>query len=353
MLSFSCCVVGAILFRFSFSAWRGCGGGAWSILVQRGTPPEYGWVLAHWLGLRNLAPFVRKFPGYSSAIFSAPPRQTSSEQPAIALTIDDFVGKNATGAELLLDLLDELAVPATFFVIANANTMGDSYRQGILSRAAASGHEIGNHGLKDASMAWLAPAEFEAALDLWERRVAAQLPQWPARKTDRRWFRPPKALMSPAMSSGLEAKGYTPVLGDVYSDDWLIEDPLFHISVIEGTACDGSIMINHIPDRPNRMQTLEIVRTVVPLLKQRGFTFMRLSELFPPQLGEAPWLAECWPCVTFIGLAVVSILALVCRCVLSAVTVSRSFLRNAHQSARDLPGYVELGAAIPAEKCGQ
>merc|ERR1740129_2490357 len=144
------------------------------------------WTFGHWLGIRNIAGLIRLMPGYNSMHFSARPRSNSSG-PVCALTIDDALGENATGIELLLDLLDEYAVRVTFFVIADDKILRPD-RQDLLRRVVVRGHEIGNHGLKDEAMASMDRAECDQALIEWEHRIDSIVPEWPARRQDWKWF---------------------------------------------------------------------------------------------------------------------------------------------------------------------
>mmetsp|Transcript_55076 Transcript_55076/g.128229 ORF Transcript_55076/g.128229 Transcript_55076/m.128229 type:complete len:190 (+) Transcript_55076:690-1259(+) len=122
--------------------------------------------------------------------------------------------------------------------------------------------------------------------------------------------------MSGAMAEVCEERGYRVALTDVYSDDWLIPDPLFHSRVIDGAVCDGSIMLLHVPDRPGRLQTLEILQGSIERLRARGFQFLRLSDLFRTQ-GEGG--ADCPSCVLALVCALVSLICLLVALVLSAL----------------------------------
>lgn len=130
-------------------------------------------------------------------------------------------------------------------------------------------------------------------LDLWERRVHQVIP-WPTRDADRKWFRPPKGLMSLAMQRAAEDRGYLPILGDVYSEDTGVVDADFHTRNLVHLPCDGSVAVLHVPDRPARMQTLEILERAIPELQSRGFDLVTLSQLFAG--AEGPPETACASC---------------------------------------------------------
>jgi peptidoglycan/xylan/chitin deacetylase (PgdA/CDA1 family) len=111
------------------------------------------------------------------------------DRRVLALTVDDFPGSGAdrpgSGAMALLDLLGELAIPATFFAI------GERVRQhpAMLARAANAGHELGNHMARDQWSLALGRETFVQQRDdttaAIEDDVAAAGTRAPLR-----WFRP-------------------------------------------------------------------------------------------------------------------------------------------------------------------
>merc|ERR1712224_1036476 len=94
----------------------------------------------------------------------------------------------------------------------------------LLADAAARGHEIANHGLRDAEMYSYPYDQVDSDIVEWERRTRLALAtaphnvKWP-QPGDWKWFRPPKGLMSPILDSVLSDRGYRSLIGDVYSDD--------------------------------------------------------------------------------------------------------------------------------------
>merc|ERR1711924_430460 len=148
------------------------------------------------------------------------------------------------------------------------------------------GHEIGNHGLKDSPMNEMSGADFKAAVLEWEKHIRT-IVTWPAAGQSQKWFRPPSGAMSSDMASVLEELGYETAVGDVYSDDAHIDNAEFHSNIIAGSTCDGSIIILHVPDRAARLQTLQVVSSVLPRLIERGFKVTTLSSMFADEEGSA------------------------------------------------------------------
>lgn len=326
-----CCAVLLLalggLLRLAVAAAHGCE------MLEAGVHPatpelfaEWPWLLAHFVGIRAWAEPIRWFvPHYSRVQVAAGPTLPPAG-PRCALTVDDAVGGNATGLLGLLDVLERHGVLATFFVIADDNTTRDE-GQRLLQRVAAQGHEIGNHGLTDAPMTDMSRGEFESALLDWESTIRNILPRWPVQPSDRKWFRPPLGLMSPAMAAVLEERGYGVVLGDVWSADVFIEDTAFHARIMETATCDGSIIVVHTPGyHPATQQCLDIVEAGVPGIQGRGFTFVRLTELFAgaQDRGGVVW---CGFSVLCVGSVLVALLAVLLSC-------SFCSIRCLHCSAR-------------------
>jgi peptidoglycan/xylan/chitin deacetylase (PgdA/CDA1 family) len=88
-----------------------------------------------------------------------------SDRKVLALTIDDFpssgIDESGSGTMALLDLLDELAIPANLFPI------GERVREhpGMAAWAVAAGHELSNHMWRDQWSFSLPKAAFLRQLD--------------------------------------------------------------------------------------------------------------------------------------------------------------------------------------------
>merc|ERR1712039_395519 len=64
-------------------------------------------------------------------------------------------------------------------------------------------------------------------------------------------------------------------------------------------TCDGSVIVIHVPDRPSRRQALTIIRDSVTALRERGLTFVRLTELFAPDSSLDSACSVCGVCIAF------------------------------------------------------
>jgi len=83
--------------------------------------------------------FIERPPWFYRKLFPGSVWRLPAEEPCVYITFDD--GPNAATTPRLLRLLDQLAVPATFFCVGdNVRRYPEAYRA-IL----ASGHTVGNH----------------------------------------------------------------------------------------------------------------------------------------------------------------------------------------------------------------
>ncbi len=193
----------------------------------------------------------------------------------LALTIDDGPSpptQRHTGSMALLELLKELQVPATLFVISGHLERGDP---AYLQRALADGHGIGHHMNEDSVSARLSPAEFRQAFD----QAATQIRSFAAPATLLLcWFRPGGGWIRPSMLHSIATKGYRLVLGSIFPWD-TFHPPVgwMHWFVVRN-AHPGAILVLH--DRPDALPaTMELLRRVVPDLRRRGYRFVALDRL--------------------------------------------------------------------------
>ena len=206
-------------------------------------------------------------PLFPRVVFCAPGRQKR-----LALSIDD--GPSGPGSDALLDLLRELQVPATFFLIGSHLERDHRFPR----RALQQGHDLGNHLWCDERSAALAPAAFQQQLSDTERAIARAAAPAQVRW---RWFRPGGGWFHQAMLGWLSDRSYRLVLGSIFPWDTL-RPPLWFVRLfVRLNAHPGGILVLH--DTPALSgRTLETLRQIVPELRQRGYSFVPLQELLDP-----------------------------------------------------------------------
>ena len=195
----------------------------------------------------------------------------------LALTIDDGPSPEANGpprggSMALLALLRELEVPATLFVISGHLDQGNS---AYIGRALREGHGIGHHMNEDSISACLSAASFRQAFDQaaneFHRAVSPQ-------EIPLRWFRPGGGWIRRSMLRSVAERGYRLVLGSIFPWDTFHPSPAWMARFVLRNAHPGAILVLH--DRPDTLPaTMELLRLVVPALRQRGYRFVSLDRL--------------------------------------------------------------------------
>ncbi|WP_254977716.1 polysaccharide deacetylase family protein [Cyanobium sp. ATX 6A2] len=216
-----------------------------------------------WLIRRLLAPLLPQ------VLFCAR-GQGADGARRVALTLDD--GPSGAGSLELLDLLRQLQVPATLFLIGDHLNRGG---EGFVARALADGHQIGNHMAQDSISARLPPEGF---LNQLRRTEAALRGAAAPRSLALRWFRPGGGRFHRAMLESVSAEGYRLVLGSVFPYD-TNQPPLWFLRrFLLANVHPGAIVVLH--DRPDTIAaTLHTLRAVVPELRRRGYRFVSLDQL--------------------------------------------------------------------------
>lgn len=196
----------------------------------------------------------------------------------IALTIDD-VGDRFT-EPILEALAQHPQAKATFFVITDY--IKDNPQ--IITYILQQGHEIGNHGVLDRTHAHLLPKDFAKEFEQAHRDLIQQT------DTIVKWFRPGRGLYNPSMLKIIRDKpGYHHQLAlasmlplDTYT---LSNEPQLTIRYVSQFLFPGSILILHggaakDGTQQRSLNTARVLREILPMLEDRGFRVVTLSELF-------------------------------------------------------------------------
>jgi peptidoglycan/xylan/chitin deacetylase (PgdA/CDA1 family) len=208
--------------------------------------------------------------------------QGPSERPVLALTIDDFPSSGAdqsgSWSMALLDLLADLAIPATFFCI------GERVRDhpGMAARAVAAGHELGNHMERDRWSITLGREDFLQQLEATALAIKNDLAA-SGQTSPLRWFRPSGGWFHPPMVEWARSRGYRTVLGSIWPLDGLgisPPEPAQHW-LVERFAHPGGIVVLH-DTQAAKPATCRTLQAVVPELQQKGYSFVTLSTLLGP-----------------------------------------------------------------------
>ena len=194
--------------------------------------------------------------------------------PLVGLTLDD--GPDPLGTPALLDVLARHGATATFFLLGER---ADAHPE-LVERIVAGGHELGNHGMRDAPGIELGEAAFVRDLRAAERELTAFQPEL-------RWYRPGSAWYDDAMVEAARRHGYTLALGSVYPFDAQIEDTSFASWWLRTGADPGDVIVLH--DGPQRgLRAARVLDVVLPDLAAKGMRGVTLGELVDATREAAP-----------------------------------------------------------------
>ena len=191
------------------------------------------------------------------------------KEPAkyLALAFDD--GPNMTTESKMLDILEKHKVPATFFLIGS-NINDESAEN--MKRAVKMGCELGNHSFTHPMMSRMdeeqVKEEVEATSEMIEK-ITGQKPKF---------FRPPYINVKPDMYDWIDL---TFICGKG-CEDWVatVGKEARREGII-ANAEPGAIYLLH--DFEGNEATVEALDEAIPVLKEQGYTFVTLSQLFEKQ----------------------------------------------------------------------
>ena len=190
----------------------------------------------------------------------------NTEEKVIALTFDD--GPHPKNTPAILDLLAEYNAKATFFVIGkNMELYGDA-----AVRAAAEGHELGNHTYCHPSLSALSRG---AMLREIEENAAM------IRKTTGKQatlFRPPEGYCTQSVRAAAAESGLSLILWDVDTRDWAGLATEAIVANVMENALPGSSVLFHDYSGTN-CHTVAALKEILPRLDAAGFRFVPVSEL--------------------------------------------------------------------------
>jgi peptidoglycan-N-acetylmuramic acid deacetylase len=182
----------------------------------------------------------------------------------IALTFDD--GPHPKKTDRFLELLKKNDIHATFFVIGE----NVSYYPEPLKRAAALGHEIGNHTYHHTLLSKLNEKEAEKEIRMTEEIILQTIGIRP------HLFRPPEGAYTQSALQTADDFRYHVVFWTVDSRDWENISAEKIVQNVEESIHGGSILLFHEYTGKNSLEALEML---IPKLKEKGYEFVTVSEL--------------------------------------------------------------------------
>jgi len=201
-----------------------------------------------------------------NAVFDRVPgllRRGPTTSKRVALTFDD--GPDSL-THRYLELLDDLGVPATFFVCGNRAEQHPELVREYIRR----GHQIAGHGYDHTRFTKLKRRALLDQLERTDQAIAGQV-------SGRSWVRPPHGSIDAASLLAVRAAGYVVALWTVDSCDYVDKDPA---SLAERCGPDaigaGDVILFH----EGQEWTLEALPRIVAGLQARGLECVTMHDLF-------------------------------------------------------------------------
>jgi peptidoglycan/xylan/chitin deacetylase (PgdA/CDA1 family) len=199
----------------------------------------------------------------------------------VALTFDD--GPSQEFTPLVLDILEEYDVPATFFLVGiHAERYPD-----IARRIAEEGHEIGNHTYGHITVPTASNKALYEEVIKATRVIAQTTGEYP------KYIRPPRGVYDARFRRLSHVLGQKIVLWTISTRDWrygTTAQSIVKRAVSQAKGGDiilfhdsGALVKNEGGDRSATVRALPLV---IEGLRQKGLEIVPLSELLEEEFGE-------------------------------------------------------------------
>lgn len=186
----------------------------------------------------------------------------------VALTFDD--GPNAGATPVILDVLRDAGVPATFFMLGAAV---DRY-PALARRIVDDGHEIGNHGYHHRKLQWRSPAYVRAEIAAGTAAITRACGRAPT------LFRAPHGFRNLWVTPIARSLGQRTVGWSVGAWDPSCPDAAVIAARILRRVRPGSIVLLHDGDGydldGDRRQTARALPRIIRQLRQEGYAIVTL-----------------------------------------------------------------------------
>ncbi len=205
--------------------------------------------------------------GNEARVFHKSPGSTKK----IALTFDD--GPHPRLTPMILDILEEYGISATFFVIGkNAVDYPDAMR--LLSE---SGCEIGNHTFSHGDLSGKSESRMRDEILGCSRVLSENF------GVSSNLLRPPHGKYDECLTRVGEELDYDIILWNIDTEDWAHASAQNIANKVLGNVEGGDIILMH-DFIGHGSHTCEALRLIIPELLERGFEFVTVSELIKDEI---------------------------------------------------------------------
>ena len=199
----------------------------------------------------------------TSSTRSLPIYSVETDEKKVAISFDCAWGVDHT--DKLLDYMQKNDVRCTFFAV---QFWVEKYPE-YVTKIVEAGHEIGTHSRTHPYMSKLSKAQIQDELFT----SAQAIEKITGKKVT--LFRPPYGDYNDTLINTCNEMGLYPIQWDVDSLDWKnLSAQEIALRIVNGTK-NGSIILCH----NNGLHTAEALPMIFSTLKNKGFTFVPISEL--------------------------------------------------------------------------
>ena len=197
-------------------------------------------------------------------------KRGNDEEKLIALTFDD--GPDEDYTPQILDILKKYNVKATFFVVGQKV----GWNPEIVQREFEEGHEIGNHTFTHINVCHRGYSDINKEITKTQEAIKGITGQEP------KIFRPPYRAINKEMCSIVKEKNMNVILwSDLDPRDWSNPGVYYITNTILTKAKNGNIILLHDYNNQRRStsQTIQALDIFIPILIEKGYKFVTVSEL--------------------------------------------------------------------------
>lgn len=237
--------------------------GTW-ILCQSLFFPSKRLTILAWLCTVVLGVFLEPCVNPKRQMYGRTLWRLSPKHDQVALTFDDGPSGDT---EEILDILREFEVKATFFCVGEQI---EAHPQ-TLARIAREGHLIGNHTYSHCNMMLCGRAESKRQLTKTQQLIAEISGQTP------QFWRAPFGFRAPWTQNVAARLGLRSALWSINPRDFQNPGVDVLVARVMETLQSGVIVLLH-DGFQDRQQTVQALRKLIPLIREKGYKFVRLDE---------------------------------------------------------------------------
>jgi peptidoglycan/xylan/chitin deacetylase (PgdA/CDA1 family) len=200
-------------------------------------------------------------------------RGGSGGRKIVAITFDD--GPSPEYTPIILDILKDKEVKATFFM---TGAMVESHPE-IAARAAAEGHDIGNHTYHHVNLVFLKGKKLAREIEMGEEALTTALNRKPV------LFRPPRSILPGEARRLLIAKGYSIIMWTASAADWMSPNVGVILRRLKKAVRPGAAFLFHdggavVGNKGGRREsTVLALPLVIDMIRNQGYELVTMTEM--------------------------------------------------------------------------